>query len=246
MTPILMVLSFSEKLQMSTLGRKCLLLKVRGSFAAKMTRSLKKKGKFQQKLLANHSSLFTWTTTKGPLDFKLASEILEHRRIYIYRRWIFNRQLAVVSSHVAKRRRKMHGDHRSTSLLATMMSRQIEKKDKACERLLTKCVLRNKETNQHALRLLKMARAKLSLMSGKMAKTNKFKDWRKGMLNFWNEMKDVFDLKTVPWTHSNHVTTRLKAALIQMKDHETTTCRGWQQLEIRDILTRAMSLLFWD
>ena len=231
---------------MPTLSRKVLLLKVRGSFAAKMTRSLKKKGKFQRKLLANHSSLFTWTTTKGPLDFKLASEVLEYRRIHIYRRWILNRQLAVISSHVAKRRRKMYGDHRSTSLFANMMKRQVERKDKACERLLTKCVLRNKEINQHALHLLKMARAKLWFMSGKMAKTNKFKVWRKGMLNFWKEMKDVFDLKTLPWTHSNHVTTRLKAALIQMKDHETTTCRGWQQLEIRNILTRAMTLLFWD
>ena len=231
---------------MLTLSRKVLLLKVKGSFADKMTRSLKKKGKFQRKLLTHQSSLFTWAATEGPQDFKLASEVLEHRRVHIYRRWILNRQLAVISSHVAKRRRKMLGDHRSTSLFANIMKRQVERKDEVCERLLTKCVLRNKEINQHALRLLKMARAKLSLMSGKMAKTNKFKVWRKGMLNFWKEIKDVFDLKTVPWTHSSHVTTRLKAALVQMKDQETTTCRGWQQQEIWSILTTAMTLLFWD
>ena len=231
---------------MLTLSKKVLLLKVRGSFADKMTRSLKRKGKFQRKLLTHQSSLFTWTATKGPQDFKLASEILEHRRVHIFRRWILNRQLAVISSHVAKRRRKMFGNHRSTSLFAKMMRHQVERKDKACERLLTKCVLKNKETNQHALRLLKMARAKLWFMSRKIAKTNKFKAWRQGMLNFWREMKDVFDLKTVPWTHSGHVKTRLKAALVQMKDHETTTCRGWQQQEIRNILATAMTLLFWD
>ena len=245
-TSLLIVLSFSENFQMPTLDTRVLLLKVRGSFAAKMARVLKKRSKFQRKLLTHQSSLFTWTTEKGPLDFKLASEILEHRRVYVYRRWILHRQLAVISSHVAKRRRKMFGNHRSTSLFANMMKRQVEREDQACERLLTKCVLKNKEINQHALRLLKMARAKLSLMSGKIAKTNKFKAWRQGMLDFWKEMKDVFDLKTVPWTHSSHVTARLKAALVQMEDHETTTCRGWQQLEIRSILTTAMTLLFWD
>ena len=231
---------------MSTLSRKCLLLKVRGSFPAKMARRLRKRGKSKQKLLANYSSLFTWTATKGPIDFKLASEILEHRRIYIYRRWIFARKLAVVSSYVAKRKRKMHGDHRSTNLFATMMTRQIEKKDRACERLLTKYTLKHKKVNQLALRLLKMAKAKTTLMSMKMAKTKRLKAWRRGMYDYWTEIKDVFDLKTVPWTHSDHVMARLKAALTQMKRFETTTCRGWQQAEIRELLTRAMSLLLWD
>ena len=231
---------------MATVSRKCLLLRVRGSFAAQMTRRLKKRGKSKQKLLANDSSLFTWTAMKGPIDFKLASEILEHRRIYTYRRWICARKLAVVSSYVAKRKRKMHGDHRSTNLFATMMTRQIEKKDRACERLLTKYTLKHKKVNQLALRLLKMAKAKLTLMSMKMAKTNKLKAWRRGMYDYWTEIKDVFDLKTVPWTHSDHVMARLKAALTQMKRSETTTCRGWQQAEIRELLTRAMSLLFWD
>ena len=230
---------------MATLNTKCLLLRVRGSFAVQMTRQLKKKGKSKQKLLASDASLFIWSNMEDPNDFKLGSEILERRRVHTYRRWLRARKLAVVSSCVAKRRRKMYGDHRSTNLFATIMGRQLQKRDRASEKLFTRCMEKHKEKHQLALRLIKRVPAKLTLVSSQMTKSKKFKAWRKGVQDFWDEVKDVFDLKTSPWTHSDHITARLKTALVQMKDSETTTARGWQQAEIRELLTRVMTMLFW-
>ena len=138
---------------MSTLSRKCPLLKVRGSFPAKMIRRVRK-----QKLPANNSSLLTSTATKGPVDFQLASEIINHCQIR--RRWTFTQKLAVIASHVQKRKRKIRGDYRSTNFFATMMNRHIEKKNRACKKLLTDYTLRHKKLYQFTLRLLKLAKAK--------------------------------------------------------------------------------------
>ena len=55
----------------------------------------------------------------------------------------------------------------------------------------------------------------------------------------------MLELKTPPGTHSDEVVVRMRAGLAKMKKHETTTCRGWQQQEIRSLLEKAMNLLFW-
>ena len=145
---------------MSTLSRKCLLLKVRGSFPAKMIRRVRK-----QKLPANNSSLLTFT------------EITNHRRIR--RRWTFTQRLAVIASHVQKRKRKIRGDYRSINFFATMMNRHIEKKNRACEKLLTDYTLRHKKLYQFTLRLLKLA------------KTKRLKAWRRGMYEYWAEIRGL-------------------------------------------------------
>ena len=157
---------------MSTLSRKCLLLKVRGSFPAKMIRRVRK-----QKLPANNSSLLTSTATKGPVDFQLASEIINHCQIR--RRWTFTQKLAVIASHVQKRKRKIRGDYRSINFFATMMNRHIEKKNRACEKLLTDYTLRHKKLYQFTLRLLKLA------------KTKRLKAWRRGMYEYWAEIRGL-------------------------------------------------------
>ena len=157
---------------MSILSRKCSLLEVRGSFPAKMIRRVRK-----QKLPANNSSLLTSTATKGPVDFQLASEIINHCQIR--RRWTFTQKLAVIASHVQKRKRKIRGDYRSINFFATMMNRHIEKKNRACEKLLTDYTLRHKKLYQFTLRLLKLAKAK------------RLKAWRKGMHEYWAQIREL-------------------------------------------------------
>ena len=179
------------------------------------------------------------------VDFKLCSEILEYRRIYVYRRWRFAKKLAALSSYLAKRRRRMHGDMRSTNLFGARMTGYIRRKDRANEKLLTRYTLKYQKIHRAALQELKNAKIKTSLMCAKMKKTLKLRRWRTGMYKFWIEIKNILDLNSEPWTHSDDVVARLRQALAHMVKNETTTSKGWQQLEIRGMLERAMEKLFW-
>ena len=182
---------------------------------------------------------------RGPVDFRLCSEILEYRRVYMWRRKRFTGNLTRLSSYRAKRKRRTHGDLRSTNFFAAVMTSYVKRRDRSNDRLLARYTQKYAKDHKLAHRLLKMAHAKTSLMCRRMARTNKLRFWRTGMFMFWSEVKAVFDLKTPPWTHSDEVMVKMKAGLAEMKKHQTTTCRGWQQEEIRTLLERAMNLLFW-
>ena len=187
----------------------------------------------------------SFTAMRGPVDFRLCSEVLEYRRIYMWRRKRFTGNLMRLSSHRAKRKRRAHGDLRSTNFFAARMTSYVKRRDRSNDRLLSRYALRYEKGHKLAQRLLRMAHAKTTLMSMKMAKTKKLQAWRSGMYKFWTEVKAVFDRKTPPGTHSDEVLAKMKAGLAQMKKEQTTSCRGWQQQEIRTLLERAMNLLFW-
>ena len=187
----------------------------------------------------------SFVAMRGPVDFRLCSEVLEYRRIYMWRRKRFTGKLMKISSYRAKRKRRAHGDLRSTNFFAAVMTSYVKRRDRSNDRLLSRYTLKYEKDHKLAQRLLKMAHAKTSLMCRRMAKTKRLRLWRTGMYRFWSEVKAVFDLKTTPGTHSDEVLVKMRAGLAQMKKQQTTTCRGWQQEEIRTLLERAMNLLFW-
>lgn len=187
----------------------------------------------------------SFVAMRGPVDFKYCSEILEYRRIYEYRRWRFSVHLAALSSYSSKRRRRMRGDARSTNVFGARMAAYVRRREKANDRLLTRYSLRYKELIGAALHELRTAKVKTSIMCSKMKKTLKLRRWRTAMYLFWYEVKDVLDLKTKPWLHSDEVVARLRRALGLMITFETTTSKGWLQQEIRGMLTSAMEKLFW-
>lgn len=182
---------------------------------------------------------------RGPVDFKFCSELLEYRRVRVYRRWRFSRWLAALSSYSAKRRRRMHGDMRSVNSFAARMAGYIRKRDRANDKLLTMYRLRYADRVETALKELKMAKAKAYLMFTKMAKTKRLRMWRGAMHMFWKEIKTIMDLQSEPWTHSDEVVASLKLSLYWMKQLQTTTSKGWLQGEIRGLLESAMMKLFW-
>ena len=130
----------------------------------------------------------SFVAMRGPVDFRLCSEVLEYRRIYMWRRKRFTGKLMKISSYRAKRKRRAHGDLRSTNFFAARMTSYVKRRDRSNDRLLSRYALKYEKGHKLAQRLLRMA---------------------------------------------------------QMKKEQTTTCRGWQQEEIRTLLERAMNLLFW-
>lgn len=182
---------------------------------------------------------------RGPVGFRLCSEILEYGRVRMWRRKRFAANLRRLSSHRAKRKRRAHGDLRSTNYFAAVMTSYVKRRDRSNDKLLTSYTLKYSNDHKVGIRLLKTAYAKTSRMCRNMARTKKILDWRTGMYMFWSEVQAVLELKTPPGTHSDEVVVRMRAGLAKMKKHETTTCRGWQQQEIRSLLEKAMNLLFW-
>lgn len=182
---------------------------------------------------------------RGPVDFRLCSEILEYARVREWRRARFKGNLIKVASYRAKRKRRAHGDLRSTNYFAAVMTSYVKRRDRSNDKLLSRYTLKYEKDHKLAHKLLRMAHAKTSLMCRRMAHTKKLRRWRTGMFMFWSEVKAIFDLKSPPWTHSDEVLVKLKAGLAEMKKHQTTTCKGWLQEEIRTLLERAMHLLFW-
>ena len=187
----------------------------------------------------------SFVAMRGPVDFKLCSEILEYRRVRVYRRWRFSRWLAALSSYSAKRRRKMRGDWRSVNLHAARMTGFIRRRDRANNKLLTMYSLRYSDQVTAAMEELRMAKAKAHRMCAKMAETKRLKMWKGAMHMFWTEIKMIMELKSEPWTHSDEVVASLKLSLYWMKQLQTTTSKGWLQGEIRGLLESAMEKLFW-
>ena len=172
MTPLLTIISLSDRLLMSTPSSECLSLEVRASFPAKMTRRVR-----EQKLPANTSCRLTSSPSEGPVDTHLVSKIIN--LCQIRRRWTFTQKLAVIAGYLQKRKRKVRGDHRSVNFFANMMNHHVKKKNRAYKKLLNDYTIRHKKLYQSTLRLLKLVKDK------------RIKMWHEEMQEYWVQIRKL-------------------------------------------------------
>ena len=176
--------------------------------------------------------------------FKMCAETIEFRRRAIQRRRRFARQLKVVSSTLARRKRDIHHNRLSLNKIARIMETQVRKGDEADNKLFGKYIDYYDEQIQQTLQVLKDAANKVDHIFARVKGTFKFTMWVAACRDFMKRIRTTIQMSG-PWVHQSEVVRRLYITLSQMESYQTTTQAYWQQVEVKQMLRDTMNKLFW-